>query len=311
TAKRVTNFAEVARRFSEMEVVPARYDDEGRKIAGRRSLDAFSRHIEVLTEYFGNLDLQSITYGDLEDFKALRLKTPVKFKSGRQRPRSIRSVNYELTVLKQIFNFAYRRRWLDRSPFDDGRGLINKAAETRRNKTWTRAEERQALALCTCKKYAHMKPAIICAVDGGFRRGELLHSLWSETSFENGTMIARSYKGKTLHKRTVYMTKRMMAALIEWKILQKKIKTIKDTSLVIGYDNLQSAWETLREKINRPDLHFHDLRHVFGTRLNQSQKISLREIQLLLGHSDIRTTQLYLNPSEENLKESIKVLEED
>lgn len=310
-AARVTNFAEVASRFCELEAVPARYDDDGRKVAGRRSLKTFKHIVELLTEAFGHLDVHTITYGDLEDYKALRLRTPIKFKNSPPRQRSIRSVNYELTVLKQIFNFAYRRRWLDRNPFNDGRPVIDKAAERRRNKIWTRAEEAKALALCTGKKYAHMKPVILCLVDGGFRRGELLHSKWSEVSFETGTLQARSYKGKSLHKRTVHMTRRMMAALIEWKILQKEIKTISDKSLVIGYANLQSAWETIREKINREDLRLHDLRHVFGTRLNQSQKVSLREIQLLLGHSDIRTTQLYLNPSEENLKESIKVLEED
>lgn len=150
---------------------------------------------------------------------------------------------------------------------------------------------------------------IICAVDGGFRRGELLNAKWRDVDFEEGTIAARNYKGKSLSTRAVFMTARMKFALIEWKTLQKQIRKIKDKSRVIGYDAVTNGWETIREKINRPDLRLHDLRHVFGTRLNE-KRVPLRDIQLLLGHSDIKTTQIYINPQAEDLRESARQIEE-
>ena len=73
----------------------------------------------------------------------------------------------------------------------------------------------------------HMKPVIVCAMDGEFRRSELLNSRRQEVNFETGTMIARSYKGRTLHMRVVYMTNRMRRILIEWKAEQQKLKKLK------------------------------------------------------------------------------------
>lgn len=101
--------------------------------------------------------------------------------------RSIRIVNYELTVLKQVFNYAVQNRWLDRNPFKDGKNMIDVAHENRRSKTWTREEEVRALALCT-DSAAHLKVVIVCIVDGGFRKGELLTAKWADVNFNVGMM---------------------------------------------------------------------------------------------------------------------------
>lgn len=146
------SFSEIARKYSDAELIEAVYSGDGRKIAGRRSLSGIDSQLKTIIDHFGHLEIDSITYGDLEDFKIARLKTPIVYKT-KTRPRSIRSVNLELSLLRAIFNFAVRRRWLYRSPFEDGRGLIDKSAENKRNKTWTREEESRTLALCKGKNW--------------------------------------------------------------------------------------------------------------------------------------------------------------
>lgn len=56
----------------------------------------------------------------------------------------------------------------------------------------------------------------------------------------------------------------------------------------------------------KPTLHFHSLRHGFATHfLNQGGKI--HHLQLLMGHSDIKTTSIYLHS---NPKDALKDYEE-
>lgn len=303
----LTTFREVAEDFAGREIAPARYDADGRKISGRRS-ETIRISLRTAVEYFGDANISEISFGDLEDFKRVRLATPVKFKY-KTRQRSLRSVNIELSFIRQIFNYAYRRRWLERSPFDDGKPLIDISAETRRDKTWTRAEERDALEFCRKSPlFAHMVPVIICIVDGGFRKGELLSAKWAEVDFDAGVMLARSYKSKSLSIRPVFLTERMTEVLTEWRSIQKSVNRIRDRSFVIGYKNIKNAWETIRKEIGRPDLRLHDLRHVFATRLS-GENVPIKEISLALGHSDTKTTEIYLNPNAQALRNNARVLD--
>ena len=298
-AKPLSNFGDIADAFEKSELIEAVYEN-GKRIAGRRSLKGLKSIVKTLKEHFGHYSISEITFGAIETFKAERIKTPVVFKT-KSRPRSLRTVHYELAFLRQIFNFAYRRRWLDRSPFDDGKNLINAGDEARRHITWNRAEEAFALALCTGAKLAHMRIVIICITDGGFRAGELLSLKWSEVDFENGVIPAKSYKGKNLSVRPVFMTDRMRACLLEWKREQKKLFA-PDKSLVIGYKNVKNAWITIRTKINRKDVRIHDLRHVFASRLAFEAKVPLTVISRALGHSSTKITEVYVNAGEVDLR---------
>ena len=58
--------------------------------------------------------------------------------------------------------------------------------------------------------------------------------------------------------------------------------------------SIRTTFETARERIGRPDLRFHDLRHTPGTWLN-SRGVDINVIKDVLGHRDITTTQRYLH----------------
>ena len=53
------------------------------------------------------------------------------------------------------------------------------------------------------------------------------------------------------------------------------------------------------------DLHWHDLRHEAACRW-LSRGLDLRAIQLLLGHADLKTTQRYLNVTDEELRKTMQ-----
>ena len=60
------------------------------------------------------------------------------------------------------------------------------------------------------------------------------------------------------------------------------------------FTTMLKAIKNAEKKVGIEDLHFHDLRRTFGTRLLEKEA-SLRVIQELLRHSDIKVTQGYLS----------------
>ncbi len=72
---------------------------------------------------------------------------------------------------------------------------------------------------------------------------------------------------------------------------------------------LAGAGITDSEKGVNGDLHWHDLRHECGSRLAE-RGVPLHEIQYLMEHASLTTTQRYLNATVEALKKSVKVLEQ-
>lgn len=60
-----------------------------------------------------------------------------------------------------------------------------------------------------------------------------------------------------------------------------------------------------REQLAEIDLHWHDLRHEAACRW-LSRGLDMRAIQLLLGHADLKTTQRYLNVTDEELRKTMQ-----
>ncbi len=58
------------------------------------------------------------------------------------------------------------------------------------------------------------------------------------------------------------------------------------------------------EQLAEIDLHWHDLRHEAACRW-LAKGLDLRAIQLLLGHTDLKTTQRYLNVTDEELRRTM------
>jgi integrase len=186
-------FVELADFYEKNYIQPAKYV-EGRKVSGLRSLHTQKYTVPILREYFGKRKLRSITYGDLTRFRLERSNVPTIY----NKPRSITTVNRELGVLRHMLNIAFCEGWILRNPFTSGPPLIQKAHEKKREKIVT-LEEEQLIAACTDRR-THLKPIIICALDTGMRRGEILTLSWSDVDFDQRR--ARLHLNGPLARRT-------------------------------------------------------------------------------------------------------------
>ncbi|MCX7074152.1 MAG: site-specific integrase [Methylococcales bacterium] len=63
------------------------------------------------------------------------------------------------------------------------------------------------------------------------------------------------------------------------------------------YNNMFCSWNTARKAAGMPELRMHDLRHSFASFLVNAGR-SLYEVQNILGHSQLNTTQRYAHLSQ-------------
>lgn len=293
-------FAQLAKHYKERYATPARFI-ENRKIAGLRSHTEVKRIVEILKTHFGSKRLRSITHGDIVHFKTHRLDTKVKFKIAPSRQRAVATVNRELTVLRRMLSIALREGWILRHPFSGSDTIVSSSDETRRIRVLSAKEEGLLLDACD-ENRSKLRPIVICALDTGMRRGEILSLRWSDVDLKNKRINILAMNTKTLRPRSIAITSRLLAELL-------KLSRRDPATRVFGVtDTVKRSWATANRIAGISDLRFHDLRHTCATRLVQGG-LPIAEVSRVLGHTNITTTFRYANVDDSTLERAANILE--
>jgi len=292
-------FKKLAEIYEERKLTPPVYKGEA-KVSGLRSHQSMKVFLNALIEHFSAKRIKNITHSDLEKFKLERLNTITI----RGSERSITSVNRELQLMRAVLNFAKRNGWIANNPFEQGESLISQAQENRRDRVLSREEEMRLLAACNGRR-AHLRSILICALDTGMRRGEILQLRWKDVNIEEGVITIRATTTKTMRPRSVPMSTRLREEL---KRMREKAPDDAEF-LVFGIDSdVKHGFTSACEEAGIEDFHFHDCRHTSTTRLAQSG-LSPLEVMRITGHSQLTTLTRYFNQTNEQLKKAAAALD--
>lgn len=243
------------------------------------SVTIFLIALRHLQEMCGDCRLTAITNKDVDMYKVQRLNTVAPA-----------SVNVELRALRAIFNTALRWNLIETNPFKNVQLVrIPEAAPT----FFTKDDFNRLLGVVDVDRF---RDVYLFAVLTGMRRGEILDLKWSDINLEERTakvVSSASYHVKAGKRRTVPLNDLAIG------LLRKKY-SLKKCDYVFSYRGYKMggsyASHMLKEYVAKAGLdkrlHFHSLRHSHATWLVMS-RVSIYEIQKLLGHSDISTTQIY------------------
>ena len=156
-------------------------------------------------------------------------------------------------------------------------------------------EEMERL-LKACDNLKH-KSMLILVYSSGLRKSEVLNLRVEDLSFERKTLFVKNAKGGK-DRYTFF-------ADVAQKYLKEYIKQYQPRYYLFegrtggryGESSIQSIYENARvkSKVNR-FVTLHGLRHSFATHLSE-KNVPLHVLQDLLGHSSIKTTEIYLHIS--------------
>jgi integrase len=299
-------FKELAERYEKSKVFAAQYKSN-RKVAGLRSHKTVKLFLDVLKAEFGERLINQIKPSHIEQYKLKRINTPTK--NGTER--AISSVNRELMIFRVCLNFAVREGFLQTNPFTKC-SVISTADETARTRTLSFDEEKRLLAALEYRNkqnvqtIVHIKPVVVAAIDLGARRGELFKLLWKDIDFENRIAHIRAENTKTQTARFVGLTDRLHEILS--KLWSKSPKQLEMRVFGIT-NNISKAWKTALRVAEIEDLHFHDLRHTFASRVIASG-VHTTIAMHLTGHKQLSTFQRYNNVSVESARQAANKLHE-
>jgi site-specific recombinase XerD len=149
----------------------------------------------------------------------------------------------------------------------------------------------------------------------GVRRAELTHLKISDVDSQRMVIHVRGGKGRK--DRDVMLSPKLLKELREhWRRLRRK----PSEWLFPGNQqhtndrpiSTKAVWHACRNAAKRAGIqkqvHPHTLRHCFATHLLE-QGADLRNIQMLLGHSDLEQTTIYLHVSELRLNATASPLD--
>lgn len=162
----------------------------------------------------------------------------------------------------------------------------------------TKDEVKRLLNMISNNKHRLM---ISLAYGAGLRLSEVINVKVGDLNFDEGTIHIKNAKGGK--DRITTLPEGITQELMElgWMKQFGDYMFESNRGGKLSGRSLQLVFKRAVELANlRKSLTFHSLRHSFATHMLESGA-NLRQIQSMLGHTDIRTTQLYLHVSKASL----------
>ncbi|MDC0934000.1 tyrosine-type recombinase/integrase [Gammaproteobacteria bacterium] len=246
-----------------------------------------SRLRNHLLPRFGNRRMSAIEKGDVV---ALINELAENFKPG--------TINRVAILLRYMFNLAMK--WEVKGVTRNPTAGIPLLKENNQNERFLSTLDAKALLRAINysrnKMLKHIIPMLILT---GARKREVLDAKWDDFDLDRGIWRIPNTKSGKARAVPLSDTARDLVKKLEATVCCDYVFANPNTRK--PYNSFYYSWHTARKDAGLADLRVHDLRHSFASFLVNAGR-SLYEVQTLLGHSQITTTQRYAHLSTDSLR---------
>ncbi len=262
-------------RISISEFISLYINDPDRKNLSEQTHRGDKNAFSALLDVLGDIPIKLVGNKEIKQFKQVC--------SGRMRPVS---VNTYLRHIKAGLSWAKKEEYLSKVPAIQ----MMKTAQTPPRAI--SSEDVKKILSCAKKNNPEMYRIINFALFTGCRRAEIVRARYEH--IKNGTI---KIYGKGQKERII-------------PLLPQALNVTQDLGKIFSYHHASTLSNYFRKIVREcgASARFHDLRHTAATTM-LAAGVRLEMVQKILGHADIRTTQIYADVLAETLKSEIKVMD--
>ena len=212
---------------------------------------------------------------------------------------AVGTCNRVLILMKYLFNLAIRWQ-IEGVKENPCKGAQPFEDDVTKERYLTEQEARSLYEGVCASDNPLLRYIIPMLILSGARRNEVLRARWDE--MDRARLQWRISKSKNGKHRYVPLSDALVALLDSiprgsspWIFANPKTGK--------PFCNIFNSWNTARQRAGLGDVRLHDLRHSFASFMVNAGR-SLYEVQKILGHTHIKTTQRYAHLSQETLLEA-------
>jgi integrase len=220
--------------------------------------------LKYVLPFFGSMKLAEI------DKAAVR-----RYRQARHSASNIKvaTTNRDMSVLRRVLYFGVEEGYISTNPI----ARLQMERERRTKRPVLSVREELILLVAAAD---HLFKIIICALDTGMRRGEILAQLWEDIDFDNRILYVSHSKTPEGEMREIPLTRRLYDLLFPIKQEKGFVFTFRDEPLT----EIKRAWKAARRRAELRHFRFHDLRHTANTRMTLAGV--MQEVRReLMGHT--------------------------
>lgn len=265
---------------------------QGTKIEDERMYMRF-----ILNQFAGKI-VSEIDRREVESFQASR--RAVLRKDGR--PRANSTINREVEALRRLLNKAIKWGMLAKNPASQIKLLPEPRGRTR----FLTLDEAKRLLEASSR---HLRPIVLCALETGMRRSEILSLRWSDVDMKTRTI----YLGDTKNgeSRHVPISNRLCTLLsgLPRRLGSDHVFTGEPRIGKTGkpFHDVRTSFENACRQAGVEGFRFHDLRHTAASHMAMAG-VPLRTIGEILGHKTAAMTERYAHLTPEHKKMAVESL---
>ena len=245
---------------------------------------------------FYNKNISEISQSDIKTYQIKRKIEVISAEKNigkREQDINFRWINIEITTLHHFFNFCIEKGYLDKNPATG----IKKLNELSRLKTLSDSDIDKLINGATNKL---TRDLITFLIYTGCRKGEALNLKWDDVNLQNDVIAIKGTKTK--YDRYIPISKPL-------KELLSRIEKAQDVLYVFNRNgakltDFKRSFHTACHNAGFKDMHIHDLRHIFASKMVKDG-ISLFITGELLGHRTTQMTKRYSHLVPGTLKKAV------